>query len=194
MAPKAKAATSNEDRPRNLADVIFKALEYTADSILILDVGGTIRYHNKAWLAVHAFGENEDFRGTNIRDVERKELLPLVDDVEKAVLKCGFFARQFGTVRRDGLYHDVHVSANLVRNSDPPRVVVIVRDVTPLVQTQRELERRNKELSILNEMHRIIISAKNQTTVIRLMLKLLGAYIGADIMSMYKADYARGLC
>jgi PAS domain S-box-containing protein len=192
MAAKGKQRQAKKINHGNLADVILKAFEYTADSVLILDVGGTIRYHNKAWLAVHAFGENEDFRGKNIRDVERKEILPLVNDVEKAVLKCGFFARQIGTVRRDGLYHDVHVSANLVRDSDPPRVVVIMREVTDLVQTQKKLERRNKELSILNEMHRIIISAKNQTTVIKSMLKLLGAYIDADIMSMYKADYAAG--
>jgi len=192
MAAKGKQRQAKKINHGNLADVIFKALEYTDDSVLILYIGGTIRYHNKAWLAVHAFAENEDFRGRNIRDVERKELLPLVDDVEKAVLKCGFFTRIIGTVRSDGLYHDIHVSANLVRDSDPPCVVVILRDVTAIVQTQRELERLNKELSILNEMHRIIISAKNYTTVIRSMLKLLGAYIGADIMSMYKVDYAAG--
>jgi PAS domain S-box-containing protein len=192
MAPKAQQPPAAKDNRQRLLGIVLKALEYTADSVLILDIGGTIRYHNKAWLALHAFGENEDFRGRDIRDVEREELLPLVDDVEKAVLKRGLFTRQIGTVRRDGLYHDVHVSANLVHDSDHPLVVVILRDVTTLVQTQRELQRRNEELDVLNAIHRIIISAKNRAEVISPMLKLLGAYIGADIMSMYKADYSAG--
>ena len=35
------------------------------------------------------------------------------------------------------MYHDVHIAANVIRECDPPVVIVILREVTDLVQMQR---------------------------------------------------------
>jgi PAS domain S-box-containing protein len=178
--------------PKNIADIILRALEFTSDGIIIGDLDGIVLYHNKAWLRIHALDENTDMRGKIFRDYERPELLPILDTVIENLRKRGSYTYQFGTVRRDGIYHDVHIAANLIRESDPPLVVVILREVTDLVQMRNELARRNVEITLFNEIHQVIAKARNQKTVMKQMLKLLGGFAHATSGAIYLSDHSQG--
>ncbi|HEY5132393.1 MAG TPA: PAS domain S-box protein, partial [Candidatus Krumholzibacteriaceae bacterium] len=139
--------------PKNLNEIILKALDYSDEGIILGSLDGTVYYHNKAWLRIHALDENLELQGKNVRDYERPEIVPILDRFNEQLMKRGFYSYQFGTVRRDGMYHDVHLSGNLIRTIDPPVAVAILREVTDLVQTQKEVARRNVELELLNKIH-----------------------------------------
>jgi PAS domain S-box-containing protein len=193
MAPKARPRRRlavNKEYPKEIADVVLSAFDYTTDGIIVgrLD-NGIVLYHNKAWLRIHALDENTDMRGKVFRDYERPELLPILDNVTEALRKHGSYTYQFGTVRRDGVYHDVHISANVIRECDPVVVIVILREVTDLVQMQSQVARRNVELELLNEIHRVVARARSRKTVIRKMLALLGDFVGAKFCGFYLIDH-----
>jgi PAS domain S-box-containing protein len=189
MAGKARQRRIPMKTRKDLVNVIFKALDYTGDAILIGDLDGRIYYHNKAYLDIHAFGTEMSLEGKQIQDVERSELLPILDEGLSALKKTGAYRRQIGTVRRDGVYHDVSIAANLIPGFDPPVVVAIMREITDLVQTQKELERRNKDLNVLNTVTRVIMAAEDREEVIKRLMQILRAHIGADTMGLFKADY-----
>jgi PAS domain S-box-containing protein len=177
--------------PKNIADVILRAFDYSTDGIIVGGFDGIVLYHNKAWLRIHALDEDTDMRGKKFRDYERPELLPILDKVTKELKKHGSYSYQFGTVRRDGVYHDVHIAANVVRECDPPVVIVILREVTNLVQMQGEVARRNVELELLNEMHKAMTRTRSRAAIIRRILKLLGDFVGAKTCGFYLIDHAK---
>jgi len=186
-----KRQKSKKKIPKNIADTMLRALEFMTDGIIIGGLDGTVYYHNKAWLRIHALDEDLDLRGKKIRDYERPEILPILKDVVKNLKKHGTYLYQFGAIRRDGIYHDVHLAANLIRECAPPVVVVILREVTDLVQAREEVVRRNVELALLNEIHGIIAKARSQKRLVRQMLKLLGDFIGARSSAIYLVDHAK---
>ncbi len=183
--------TMTKKIPKNIANIILHALEFTTDGIIIGGLDGTVYYHNKAWLRIHALDETVDLRGKRIRDHERPELLPLLEDLLGGLKKRGSYTTQFGTVRRDGIYHDVYLTASLIRDFDPPVVVAILREVTDLVQMQSEIARRNVELELLNEIHRVATRARSRKVIIRKMLELLGDFVGAKTCGFYILDHAK---
>jgi PAS domain S-box-containing protein len=181
--------------PKNLNETILRAFDYMTDGVIVGRFSdGVVLYHNKAWLRIHALDETTDMRGRVFREYERPELLPILDKVTAEVRKRGSYSYQFGTVRRDGVYHDVHISANVVRECDPPVVIVILREVTDLVQMQKEIARRNVELELFNEIYRTIARVRSKKQVMRLMLKLLGDFIGAKGRGFYLVDHPNNRC
>ncbi len=177
--------------PKNIADVILTAFDYSTDGIIIGGFDGIVLYHNKAWLRIHALDEDMDIRGKKLTDYERPELLPIHDKVVEELKKHGSYAYQFGTVRRDGVYHDVHIAANVIRECDPPVALVILREVTDLVQMQGEIARRNVELQLLNEMHKVMTRTRSRAAIIRRIMKLLGEFVGAKSCGFYLIDKAK---
>lgn len=177
--------------PKNLNEIILKALDFSDEGIILGSLDGTVYYHNKAWLKIHALDENLKLQGKNVRDYERPEIAPILDRFNEQLMKRGSYTYQFGTVRRDGMYHDVHLSGNIIRTIDPPVAVAILREVTDLVQTQKEVARRNVELELLNEIHCIMTRTRSRKTVIRRIMKLLGDFIGAKTYGFYLLDRAK---
>ncbi len=194
MAPKAQSRrrrTVHKEYPKDVADIVLRAFDYTTDGIIVGRLSdGVVLYHNKAWLRIHALDENTDMRGKVFREFERAELLPVLDKVTEEIRKRGSYSYQIGTVRRDGVYHDVHMAANVIRECDPPVVIVILREITDLVQMKSEIARRNVELELLNEIHRVVARARSRKTVIRKMLALLRDFVGAKFCGFYLIDHA----
>jgi PAS domain S-box-containing protein len=191
--------TSSVQRPRaqkkyskKTIDMLLKGLDYSTDGIFLSRWDGEILYHNKAWLDIHALDENTDLRGKLIKDVERKDLEPILDMAREVIGKHGHFSYQFGTVRSDGKYHDVFFSANIIPGTDPPIVCVILREVTDLVRMQNEIARRNLELALLNEIHGAMTKASSRRRIMRQIVKLLGGFIGAKSWGIYFVDRSKG--
>jgi PAS domain S-box-containing protein len=191
MTSKTRRRGRTGHHSNNVVDVILRALDYTNDAIILGTMDGTLLYHNKAYLDIHAMDPNLNLAGRNIQNIERLELLPIVKKAMAALRTRGFCTYQFGTVRWDGKYHDISVAANVIPGIDPPIVVAVLREVTDLVQSQKDLERRNRELGVINQMHAAMTSTGPRRTVIRNMLRLLGDYIGATYYAVYRVDSQR---
>jgi signal transduction histidine kinase len=89
------------------------------------------------------------------------------------------------------MYHDVHLSGNIIRTIDPPVAVAILREVTDLVQTQKEVARRNVEIELFNEIYTAIAKTRSRKRIIRTIMKLLGDFVGAKTCGFYLIDHAK---
>lgn len=194
MAAKARTGRKAGHAMKNIGEKVIKALDGSSDGVIIGDVAGTVIYHNKAWLDIHALPRETDLRGKQMRDYERPELLPILDEVTKRLLEKGSCTYQFGTVRRDGVYHDVQITADMVRDADPPLVIVMLREVTDFLTMKNELSRRNVELTFVDELSHAVTNAKNQKQLIDRMLNMLGDFIGAKARGFYLVDHAKKEC
>ncbi|MDD4857405.1 MAG: ATP-binding protein [Candidatus Krumholzibacteria bacterium] len=172
-------------------DTLLKGLDYSTDGIFLSVWDGKILYHNKAWLDIHALDENTDLRGQMIKDIEREDLWPILDKAREETAKHGRFSYQFGTIRRDGKYHDVFFSADVIPGTDPPIVFVILREVTDLVRMQTEIARRNLELELLNEIHGAMTKTWSRKRIMRHIVKLLAGFIGAQSWGIYFIDRSK---
>ena len=188
MASKSGHTFGRHAVPPKMEDIVLRALDYSTDGIAIGTIDGTIYYHNKAWFDIHNWASTYDVRGRNIKDVERKELQPVLAAVFAGLHMKGHFTGTFGITRPDGLYHDILINAQVIKRFKPPVVIAILRRVTELVQAKRALERRSAELGVLNEIHRVMTAAGDRQTVVRKMLRLLGDFVGACAAGIYEVD------
>lgn len=133
----------------DLLSTIIEAFNYSKDGIAIVTIDGTLLYYNRVWVEIHALDSGVDYTGQRLRDVEREEILPLLDEGRESLLSEGFFIKQFGTTRRDGKHHVVHVVASLVEHLSPPLVVIVLREVTDIVEARKELEKYRDKLEEL---------------------------------------------
>ena len=133
----------------DLLSTIIEAFNYSKDGIAIATIEGTLLYYNRVWVEIHALDPEIDYTGQRLRDVEREEIHSLLDDGRESLLKEGFYTEQIETTRRDGKYHVVHVVASLVKHLEPPLVVIVLREVTDIVETQKELKEYRDRLEEL---------------------------------------------
>ena len=146
-----------------MLSTIIEAFNFTKDGIAIVTLEGTLLYYNRTWLEIHAIDPGMDYVGKKLFELERKEIHPIIIEAKESLLKEGYFVKKIATTRRDGKYHVVHLVVSLIKHLDPQLVVIILREVTELVQERKELEayrdhlenlveQRTKELSEANEL------------------------------------------
>lgn len=172
----------------DFVDIIFRALDYSNDGIAIGSADGTIYYSNKAWLDIHGWKSGTSIRGKNIKDIEREALQPVLKRVFKGLQTAGHYEEQVGLTRPDGYYHDLSLSAKLLRDFDPPIVIAILREVTDIVRAKKDLERRNEELVVMDDISHIVVEAFDREILARRMLRRLCDFCGARAAGMYEID------
>jgi PAS domain S-box-containing protein len=147
----------------DMLSTIIEAFNFTKDGIAIVTFQGTLLYYNRMWLDIHALDPDVDYSGRPFVEFEREEIRPIIEEGRESLKRDGYFVKQIGTTRRDGKYHVVHIVASLISHLDPPLVVIILREVTEIVEAKEELEayrdhleeiveHRTKELSEANEL------------------------------------------
>lgn len=171
-----------------ISNTIVEALKYTKDAVMIVTLDEELLYYNKAWVEVHGFDPAEDYTGRKLRDLERAQLHPLIDEAKKELYREGFHSVQFESIRRDGKYQIIHIVATLVEHLDPPRIVVVIREITQLFKAKKELEQRNRELSVINEVNGIINSLEDPEITLERALETIMDYCGSHIAVLYRID------
>ncbi len=146
----------------DMLSTIIEAFNFTKDGIAIVTFQGTLLYYNRMWLEIHALDPDVDYAGKPLHEIERDEILPIIDEARDQLQSSGYFVKQIGTTRRDGKYHIVHVAASLIGHLDPPLVVIILREVTNLVKQQEELEAYRDHLEELVEQRTAELSKANE--------------------------------
>jgi PAS domain S-box-containing protein len=146
----------------DMLSTIIEAFNFTKDGIAIVTLEGTLLYYNRMWLEIHALDPDVDYAGKPLLEIERDEIHPIIEEARDLLRKDGYFVRQIGTTRRDGKYHVVHVVASLIGHLDPPLVVIILREVTELVQERKELEAYRDHLEELVERRTAELSETNE--------------------------------
>ena len=152
-----------DSRDMDMLSTIIEAFNFTKDGIAIVTLEGTLLFYNRTWLEIHALDPDVDYVGKLLFEIEREEIHPIIEEAKESLLKGGYFDKQIATTRRDGKHHVVHVVVSLVKHLDPQLVVIILREVTELLQEREELEayrdhleelveQRTRELSEANEL------------------------------------------
>jgi PAS domain S-box-containing protein len=151
-----------DSKGMDMLSTIIDAFNYMKDGIAIVTIEGTLLYYNRVWIEIHALDPDVDYTGRLLFDIEMDDIQPVIAEGRDAILKEGVFAKQFGTTRRDGKYHIVHVVANLIDHLDPPLVVIVLREVTDLVGVREELEQYRDHLEELVEQRTAELSEANE--------------------------------
>jgi PAS domain S-box-containing protein len=154
-----------DSRGMDMLSTIIEAFNFTKDGIAIVTFQGTLLYYNRMWLEIHALDPEVDYAGRPLLEIEREEIHPVIEEARESLQRDGYFVKQIGTMRRDGKYHVVHVVASLIGHLDPPLVVIILREVTELVQAREELEAYRDHLEELVEQRTAELSEANELLV-----------------------------
>jgi len=145
----------------DVLSTIIEAFNFTKDGIAIVTLQGTLLFYNRTWLEIHALDPDVDYTGKPLLEIEREEIHPIIEEGKAALLRDGCFTKQIGATRRDGKYQVVHVVASLIGHLDPPLVVIILREVTELVQEREELEAYRDHLEKVVEQRTAELSETN---------------------------------
>jgi len=146
----------------DMLSTIIEAFNFTKDGIAIVTLRGTLIYCNRMWLEIHALDPNVDYSGKSLLEIEREEIHPIIYEARDQLRENEYFVKQIGTTRRDGKYHIVHIAASLIGHLDPPLVVIILREMTELVQQREELEAYRDRLEELVEQRTAELSEANE--------------------------------
>jgi len=114
---------------------------------------------------------------------------------EKIRLVPGYSTeREYRIVRKDGRLRWVHeVAQNICDESGKPvDVQGVIYDVTERKEAVEELERRNRELGVLNEIYWIINSSQDRNEVLNRTLEPLARYCDARTAAFYDIDQKGG--
>ena len=152
-----------DSKGMDMLSTIIEAFNFTKDGIAIVTLEGTLLYYNRTWLDIHALDPEIDYVGKPLFEVEREEIHPIIVKAKESLLEQGYYIDQIATTRRDGKYHVVQMVVSLIEHLDPQLVVIVLREVTELVQEREELEtyrdhleelvtERTRELSEANEL------------------------------------------
>jgi PAS domain S-box-containing protein len=141
-------------KDKNLFPLILDAFDYSKDGIAVVTFEEEVLYHNKAWNEIHAIDPDVDLTGSMLKEFELETTFPLIDEAKQKLLAEGAYSSQVHVTRRDGVPRDIHILATFISHTEPPLIVVVLRDVSDLVRAEselREVEQRYKTVSELTE-------------------------------------------
>ncbi|MBN1165327.1 MAG: PAS domain S-box protein [Candidatus Krumholzibacteriota bacterium] len=124
-----------------LLEKIVRALDLVSDGLAILDGDERLLYYNGAWVDFHDLDPGEDYRGRELKEIEREDAWPVIEEGRDSLYRNGIFIKEFNATRLDGRVQAVQVVANYLDRLDPPLIVIVLRNITELVMAGEHLER-----------------------------------------------------
>ena len=124
-------------------------LNASPDGISITDLEGRILSISPSSLTMSGYKQEEELLGRPITD------FMVVEDLERAqtnimLMHQGIFTGpgEYRAIRSDGSLYDIEVNAEFIRGADsqPTRMIFIVRNITRRKQAEEQIQRLNAEL------------------------------------------------
>ncbi len=167
--------------------LVLEALSRAMDGVAI-GIDNRIIFCNKSWIRLHRWPEDFDPVGKNILEIERKELMPIVHKVLDALKKKSHYRGTFEVLAPQGDLRHFSLRVDNLRKREGIISVAILREITELENSKRQIEEKNRELSVLTEIDKTASEAKDVKTVTARMLELLGEFMRADAGGVYKYE------
>jgi two-component system NtrC family sensor kinase len=142
-----EALRESEEQHRTL-------IETSPDGIMLLDLDTAILMVNPALLKLHGCDSADELAGQKAIDLIAPEEIPralasLSTFVSERVLR----GEEYNLLRKDGTIYPAEVSATLIvdAHQDPKAILAVVRDMSERRRMEKTVQRRNRELELLND-------------------------------------------
>ena len=167
---------------------LSRAMESTADAVLITDGDGVIETVNPAFCQVTGYGADEVVGQTPRFLKSGRQPGAVYDDLWSSIVAGQVWRGDMVNRRKDGSeYHaELTISPILGPDGQPTGYVGVQRDVTHERDAANELARRNEELATLHQLDRLCQQAAGEQA-------LLDAALQALLMMSDLGDSRRGM-
>jgi len=128
--------------------------EQVADGIVVIDLAGTVRFFNPAWVAMHGCDANEELIGMHISEFHTKEQMKiLVADFIEETKRRGQLVGPVEHMRSDGTVFCSQTKMSTVRDKEGKTIglVVFATNTTQPANAQRHLSDQTIELTAANQ-------------------------------------------
>ena len=128
--------------------------EHVADGIVVVDLAGTVRFFNPAWVAMHGYDTTEELVGKHIGEFHTKEQMKtLVADFIEETKRRGQLAGPVEHMRSDGKVFCSQTKMTTARDKEGKIIglVVFATNTTHPAHAQRHLSDQTIELTAANQ-------------------------------------------
>ena len=128
--------------------------EQVADGIVVIDLAGTVRFFNPAWVAMHGCDATEELIGRHISEFHTEEQMKtLVADFIEETKRRGQLAGPVEHMRGDGTVFCSQTKMTTVRDKEGKTIglVVFATNTTRPTHAQRHLSDQTTELTAANQ-------------------------------------------
>jgi PAS domain S-box-containing protein len=124
-------------------------LDAASDAIIVRDLQDRILYWNRGAERLYGWTADESV-GANIRDLHLRDMTPLLEEANQALLKEGKWAGNATHLTKDGRQVEVETRLTLVRDDEgnPKSVLVINTDITEQKRLEAQFLRAQRMESI----------------------------------------------
>jgi len=128
--------------------------EQVADGIVVIDLAGTIRFFNPAWVAMHGYDATEELIGRHISEFHTEEQMKtLVADFIEETKRRGQLAGPVEHMRKCGTVFCSQTKMTTARDKEGKTIglVVFATNTTQPAHAQRHLSNQTIELTAANQ-------------------------------------------
>jgi PAS domain S-box-containing protein len=128
--------------------------EQVADGIVVIDLAGTIRFFNPAWVAMHGYDATEELIGRHISEFHTEgQMKTLVTDFIEETKRRGQLAGPVEHMRKCGTVFCSQTKMTTARDKEGKTIglVVFATNTTQPAHAQRHLSNQTIELTAANQ-------------------------------------------
>ena len=169
--------------------------ERSRDAILLTDARGNILEINQTGVEILGYNDKEEIKTEKTAvDLfqDREELRRFRNEIFQEGFVTEFKAKLVGKGKR---VFDAAITCNVMILEVMGKVtgyVMIIRDVTKRVQYQKQIERQNKQLAILNAISTTVSSSLDLDELLKAILDKTLEILESDSIRIYLLDKKRG--
>jgi len=178
----------------NWKAIFFQAVEHSRNAVVLVGCDEKISFANPACEELLGY-RREELLGERLSSLYPAEVHRTLHQMFQKAKEVGFGQGELEFLRRDGARLDVQVSMVLLQDEAGGyrEVIVINRDISELMSLRRELERQREELTVRDELLRILGGSLDLEVALEEALKHLLQLIRFQIGAIALVDRERGI-
>ncbi len=176
-----------EDEIRILVEIIDTA----PASITVHDLNGYFFYVNQTTLDMHGYTK-EEYYAKNLHDIDTKESEKLIEPRIKTLLKTGESSFEVNHYRKDNSIFPLNVHVKVTEWRGKKVLLSVATDITEWKKAEEEISVYNKQVKILRDIYKEIISSRNTNEIVQNVLRGLKEIISCNHISIYLFDKITG--
>lgn len=177
------------------SELLEALTEQSSDAIYILDERGYFVFINRTFEQLYGYSRQEVCRPDfNFEALIAPSSVPMIKDRLRAISAGETVGShyEFEAVDAQGKTFPVAVAVSQITFRGLPATVGILRDITESRRDKQALERRNRELTVLNRVATVVNRAMDLDTVLDLSVDVLAQQPGMDGLIATRADELPG--
>lgn len=171
--------------------ILNELIDTAPASVLVHDLKGNFFYVNQTTLDMHGFTK-EEFYSKNLHEIDTKESEKLIEPRIKSLLQTGESSFEVNHYRKDNSIFPLNVHVKAAKWRGKKVLLSIATDITERKKAEAELLIYNKQVKILRDIYKEIISSRNTNEIVQHVLRGLKELVSCNHISIYLFDKNTG--